>query len=342
MTLESISTIADRIFAKGKVEADDVLALRRAIYSHDGLVDQPEAEALFAIERARSGHCQPWSQLFVEALTDYLINQVPPSGYLSDDNARWLTAQIMRRKEPSTDGDLALVTNIIENAREVPAAFSAFALRLTKEAVIYGDGPDARGRMHGFGRVTEADVEMLRRILWGAGSEGLMAISREEAEALVAIADATTGADNVREFEDLFARAIGNYLIGATGRAVPTREDALRWETQSEYKADVLAALTRVVTAAPDALDAGFIRDTLRNTRTLSEDVEAEHQRRNDVREAAMAAAAVMTPDKAGWLADHVNKNGAMNEPERALVRFIAREAASLDPSLKALIDKVA
>lgn len=342
MTAETILDIAGRVSSARQVTPADVLALRRIIYGNDGHVDQREAEALFSIEHARTGHCAEWSQLFVEALSDYLINQVAPSGYLSEENASWVIAHVKRRKMPSTDGDLALIVNVIENARDVPLSFSAFALQIAKEAVIYGDGPDARGRDHGAGRVTEADVAILQRILWGAGSEGLLAVSREEAEALVAIADATTGADNDPVFDDLFARAIGNYLIGATGRAVPKREDALRWETGANYKADVVAALSRVLTSAPQALDSKVMADALRNARSLGEDVEAEHERRNAARDMAMDLAAVMTPEKAGWLADHVNKNGLMNGPEKALVRFIAREAKSLDPSLKELIAKVA
>lgn len=342
MTVESIADIAARIASERSVTPADALTVRRIIYGNDGRVDQREAEALFSIEHVRTGHCAEWSQLFVEALSDYLINQAAPSGYLSDENAAFVIAQVKRRKLPSTDGDLALIVNVIEIAREVPPSFSAFALQLAKDAVIYGDGPDARGRDHGTGRVTEADIAILQRILWGAGSEGLLAVSRAEAEALVAIADATTGADNDPAFDDLFARAIGNYLIGATGRAVPKREDALRWQTGANYKADVVAALSRVLSSVPQALDPIFMADTLRNARSLSEDVEAEHERRNAARDMAMDLAAAMTPDKAGWLADHVNKNGLMNGPEKALVRFIAREAKSLDPSLKELIGKVA
>ncbi|MFX8278006.1 hypothetical protein ABTL45_19260, partial [Acinetobacter baumannii] len=77
--------------------------------------------------------------------------------------------------------------------------------------------------------------------------EGLLAVSREEAEALFAIADATTGADNVADFENLFARAIGNYLLGATGRSVPPRDVALKWQTEAPYKADVVKAVGNVM-----------------------------------------------------------------------------------------------
>jgi hypothetical protein len=334
MSNTTLAEIAQRIAPTGRIEDADVVAVRRMVFSHE-VVTRADAEGIYAIEHARRSHCAAWSTFFVEALTDYMLNQVEPVGYLSEDNAAWVTRQVRQRKEPSTDGDLELVTNLIEQARDVPASFSAFALRLVKEAVIYSDGPDARGRLHAHGRVTDADVAMLQRVLWGAGPEGLLAVSRDEAEALFAIADATTGADNDPTFDDLFAKAIGNYLIGATGRTVPSRADALRWEGCATHKADIVAALSGALKPAP-------IFDTLRNARTLREDVEHEHMHRNVKRELAIEVAAIMTPEKAGWLLDRVERNGLLNGPERALVRFIAREAGHLDPALDAIIAKVA
>lgn len=340
--MTDLAALAQTIAVTGIVTADDILAVRRAVFA-DGIVSRAEAEAIFAIERARTVHSDAWSELFVEALSDYALNQEMPVGYLANETAAWIVAQIGKRKTPSTDADLEFVTNVIEKAREVPPSFSAFALRMAKTEVIYGDGPDARGRMHAHGRVTDADVITLKRILWGAGCEGHLAISREEAEALVAIADATTGADNVPEFEDLFARAIGNYLIGATGRSVPTRADALHAQTRGEYQASLQGALGAFhKMLRPTGTD---LREGL-HMRSLTEETlrasEAEHSSRNEARATAMAVAEVMTPDKAGWLLDHVGRNGVMNGPEKALVRFIAREASALDGSLRDVIARVA
>ena len=132
--------IAQRVGTSGKVEASDIAALRRAIYQ-DGVVSRAEGEALFGIERVRTAHSDAWSQLFVEALTDYAIKQEPPAGYLSGDTAAWITAEISKRKQPSTDAEIELVINLIEQSREVPAAFASFALRLVKDMVMYADGP---------------------------------------------------------------------------------------------------------------------------------------------------------------------------------------------------------
>lgn len=336
---DTVHEIALRVGVSGKVEAADVLAVRRAVYGGDCLVSRAEAEAVYAVERARRGHCREWSEFFVEALTDFVLNQELPVGYLSAENAAWLEGQIKLRKEPSMDGDMAIVANMIERASEVPASFAAFALRLAKEAVIYGDGADAKGRVHASGRVDEADVAMLKRILWGAGSEGLLAVSRDEAEALFAIADATTGAANVPEFDDLFGKAIGNYLLGATGRAVPSRETALRWQTPAQYKVDVVQSLSQILRER-GKINPKFLKDT--QATSLAQEVEDEHARLNVKRDVEIEVAAIMTPEKASWLTDRIEKNGLMNGPEKALVKFIEREASNLGVDLTGVFAKVA
>ena len=337
--MADLQTLARALAASGTVTLQDVRDLRMCVFK-DGVVSRAEAEALFSIERARSTHNNAWSELFVEALADYAIRQEQPVGYLSDDTAAWLMCQMKLHRQPSMDADVSLVAKIIEDASEVPSMFSAFALRMTKDAVIYGDGADEVGRIHKSGAVDEADVALLKRILWGAGSEGRLAISEDEAEALFAIADATTGADNAPGFDDLFAKAIGNYLIGATGRAVPTRQEALSMELAADYKRDLFSMLGEVVKGGISRPSS--MLETLRNARSLAEDMELEHGLLNVRRDVEAEFSSVMTPDKVDWLVDHVGKNGVMNGPEKALVRFISREGTFADPELKARLAKVA
>ena len=337
--MTNLIEIASAVASTGTVTQANIFSLRQTIFA-DGIVSRAEAEALFAVERARTSHNDAWSELFVEALSDYALRQELPVGYVSSETASWIEAQIKRRKQPSMDADMALVVELIEKARDVPPAFSAFALRLAKEAVVYGDGVDERGRMHKSGSVDAADVALLQRILWGAGSEGQLAISREEAEALVAIADATAGADNVPEFDDLFSRAIGNYLIGATGRDVPSRQDALQAQMPSDHRRNVLGTVQRMLSPTFADLKDGAKFQSL--TEATFEASEAGHRQRNAARAAVMVAAEVMTSQKASWLLDHVGKNGVTTGPERALLRFIARESSALDGSLKDVMIKVA
>jgi len=337
--MTEVCRIASAVAKGGNVDASDILELRRTIY-RDGIVSREEAGALFDIDRRRTSHSDAWSDLFVEAITDYALNQEPPVGYLAEDTANWLVDEISKQAKPSTDADIELVTNIIEKAREVPAAFAAFALRLVKNMIIYGGGPDARGRPHPGGRVSEADTSALARILWGAGGEGLMAISREEAEALFDIVRASAGAENDPKFDDLFAKAIGNYLLGATGHAVPPREVALRQQTDQVYHTQVLNVLTRTLASVSKVPDTQFVIDTIRNARSLGDDVEHAFAVTNGEREAAIAAASELTAAKAGWLLQHFDQGGVMTEPERALVRFLAREASKIDQSLAPVLAK--
>jgi len=326
----SVHEIAQRIADSGKVETADVLAVRRAVYGGDCLVSGAEAEAVFAVERARRVASPEWSAFFVEALSDYILNQAEPRGFVSEDNAAWLQGQISKRRTPSMDGDLAILVRVIEEAREVPPAFAAFALRTAKEAAIYGDGADAQGRAHVSGRVDQADVAMLQRILWGAGSEGHLAVSREEAEALFAIADATTGAANDPAFDDLFAKAIGNYLLGATGRVMPDRETALRFDNAGAYKADVVGAMGNVLGHVFGKRPPKLTAMLKTRASTLAQEIEDEHGQRNMERDVAIEMAAILTPEKAGWLQERIARNGVTNGPEKALLAFVERESVKL------------
>jgi hypothetical protein len=212
-------------------------------------------------------------------------------------------------------------------------------LRLVKDAVIYADGADKSGRPLGSGRVSEADLKFMSRILWGAGAEGLLAVSEAEAEALFAIADATHGADNAAGFTDLFARAVGNFLIGATARTPTHRDMVHRWQTEMVRPRPLVDL---IVDMGQTKLDPASVVDTLRNARTLSEDLEHTFDQQNQARAAAIAAAEVMTPDKAAWLLERVNRNGLITAAETALVQFIAREAGAMESSLKDIVEKVA
>jgi len=337
--MRQVCPLARQVAKEGNVGAPEIAGLRRAIY-RDGVVSREEADALFAIERARTGHCDTWSDLFVEAITDYALNQEPPTGYLSEDTATWLMGEISQHGKPSTDAQIELVTNIIEKAREVPASFSAFSLRLVKNMVICRGGPDARRRPHVGGRVSEADTITLQRILWAAGSEGQMAISREEAEALFAIAHASDGAENDPKFDDLFAKMVGNYLLGATGRSVPPRDVSLRCAADTSNRIDVLKMLTQMLADASQATDTHFLIATIRKARCLGEDVDPALNNENSKPDAAMTSASALSPEKAQWLLQQFDAKGTTTEPEKALVRFIAREAGSIDRSLMPLVSR--
>ena len=81
--------------SKSRIAAEDVAMLRHEVFG-DGVVTRGEAEALFALDATAKDKCQEWPPFFVEAVTDYIVHQEKPSGYISQDNADWLIRTISR------------------------------------------------------------------------------------------------------------------------------------------------------------------------------------------------------------------------------------------------------
>jgi hypothetical protein len=202
------------ILENRNLEAGEALTLRRWFYG-DGMVHHDDAEALFRVNAALGGRFDEFNRLFVEALTDYVVYHLLPTGRVTSEQADWLIRQMGGpdgRVETSTE--LELLVEIMEEAHEIPINLAAFALAQVKYSAITGEGPAAQGRPH-FSRVVDAaDVELVSRILASAGGATGAAVSRAEADILFDIADACTGAANDAAWDQLFVRAIANHLLG--------------------------------------------------------------------------------------------------------------------------------
>lgn len=315
------------IARSGRISADDVLAIRRVVHS-DGHIGADEAEWIFALNAACREQDREWHGLFVEALTDLVVNQMTPAGHVSPENANWLMARIDHDGHVDSATELELLVNIIDKAISCPPALSAYALAQVKHAVLTGDGPLRRGMHLAPGRVTAGDVDLLRRVLYAMGGRQHVAITREEASVLFDIDDATDGAANDPAFHDLFVKAIANHIMFASGYAVPSREEALRREQWlDDTSVDVGGFLARMASGLKGVI--GLYRQP--------EDDGSDH-----VAAMASAMAGRVSEDEARWLADRINRNGRITGPEAALLAFIRDESPDIHPALKPLLDKVA
>ena len=188
----------DAIRARGSITDGDVLLLRRAFYE-DGAIDPAEAEVLFALNTTCPVQEPHWADCFVEMLTDYVVNQAKPEGYVTIENAEWLVSQIAKDGSVESKTELELLINVLDKARWSPQSLVAFALAQVERAVIEGTGPLRAGKSLAAGVINEAEVELLKRILYAFGGDGNIAITRPEAEILFAIDAATQGQDNRRK-----------------------------------------------------------------------------------------------------------------------------------------------
>jgi hypothetical protein len=227
--MNAVACINDMI-ARGTVTDEDVLTLRRAMYGNDHVIDRAEAEALFRLNDAADGACTAWPDLFCEAMVDFCVRQSEPHGYVSDDMAQWLIARVAASGRVKTATEMEALIKVMETAREVPQVLEDFAIKQVHEAVLNGGGVTRSGETLEPGQIGRGEVELLRRILYAAGGDKGLSISRREAELLFDINDAVADKSQDPAWADLFVKANANYLMAAQLHAPVSRADALRRE----------------------------------------------------------------------------------------------------------------
>jgi hypothetical protein len=331
MTSQVFEKLTADIAARGAITPDDVLALRRAAYP-DGIIARSEVEALLALERSTgSTSCPEWKALVIEALVDHVVHQTEPVGAVADGETEWLIGILNGRV--ATPVELEALVAILEAARAMPPALSAFALQQVKDGCLTGEGPTARGRCHYSRVVDAADVELLRRMLFASGGDGSIDVTRAEAEVLFDLHDQTVGQDNDPGFSDLFVKAIAQHVLAASGRQVPTR-DALFRRMDGREGTGVFGVFDRLRAAGFTSPFSGVAA----LLRSPQEAVEATYADLNRHR----AAAAAIGADEAAWLARRIMRDGRPTDAEKALLTFILDANGNLDPSLAELLARAA
>ena len=319
------------ICTRGTLTSADVAAIRRGYYQ-DGIVSESEADALFAIEQSCAATPADWGPLFVEALTDYLVRQVKPQGYVTAENAAWLVERIAIDGKIQSRNEFDLVVSILDEARWAPASLPVLALGQVRDAVADGKGPLRMGAKPALGVVTAADVAALRRILYASGGDGNIAITRAEAEVLMDIGDAADESLSDPAWTDLYAKAIANHLMAASGFAPPRREEALRHESWLEAEPELGGFLADMVRSGLrgvwDAYSTPGIEDLAL--------ARLEEQKR------AILLSETVTAPEADWLAERINRDGRISEAEQALLGFIKANSPNIDPAMDKLMALVA
>lgn len=318
------------ILEKSVISADDVILFRKTVFA-DGIVSRAEADSLFAVNDRLGETPAEWRDFFVEAMTDYVVRQADPQGYIDDDKARWLIERIDADGVVKTACELETLVKALEIARSSPDVLAAYALDQVRRTVLSGSGAYARGPKARPGIVTAGDVAMLRRVLYAFGGDGHVAITRAEAEVLFELNDATADAANDPAWGDLFVKATANYLMAHTLYRAPDRATAKRREEWLDSRADT-GSLLKSMFGTLLSGDIAAVRDAFKG-----DSVQAE---RNAAVQADIAASQRITGDEVAWLTDRIGRDGVLHRNERALLDFIRSESPEVHPSLKKLLDK--
>ncbi len=313
-----------------RITADDVLAFRKAYYS-DGRISEAEAGGIFAANTACAQAHPTWAVFFCEALCDHVVHQMQPHGHVSEENTRWLMQHIDHDGRVDSTTELDLLVAILEQARTVPEALSAYALAQVRHAVVSGKGPLRSGKTLAPGVVDEADIELLRRILYAYAGGGNIAVTAAEADVLFDINDATADGANHPAWNDLFAKAVANHLMFATNHAPVSRAEALRREAWvNDANANAGAFIVRMVTSLRDIYNAATFKET-----------QVQRARRESYF-GELKSAEEITEAEGRWLTDRINRDGKLSDAERAALLFIRQEATGIHPVLEPLLARVA
>jgi len=301
--------IAVQAAADGAITADEILSLRRAGWG-DGRITAEEADAIFAVNDAVAQPTNDWSDFFVEAIGEFVVNGQAPKGYVTPEQGDWLKARIDNNGRVDSLTELELLVRVFEKATSVPEALRAYALEQVERAVLTGEGPTRRGGTLEKGNVTQAEADVVRRVLFSSGSERPAGISRREAELLFRIKDATVDAVNAPEWKRLFVQGVGNYLQGFTIHTDVSRERAAELEA---FMADTHSSLGGFMgRMAKSAVHADGFRKVF-GRKQPARDVAAE-----------VAAERVVTSDEQAWLDGRIAENGRVDAYDEALLAFLA------------------
>jgi hypothetical protein len=303
--------IARQATADRAITAERILELRRAGWA-DGTMTLDEVDAVFELNDALAAPSTEWSDFFVEAIGEFVVNGTSPKGYVSEDNARWLIDRIDLDGTLHGMTELELLVRVLERGLNTPDRLKSYVLDQVEQAVLTGNGPTRRGGGLEPGRVTSAEAAILRRVLFAPAGDGPAVVSCREAELLFRLKDATLGAANASEWKPMFVQGVANYLQSVASRTAQiSRERAAELEAfVADDSSSVAGFLGRMAKGAPHAFGVVFGRK------------QPERDRFTELH-----AAEAVTVDERKWLDAKVNADGTIDEYEQALIAFLAETA---------------
>lgn len=308
--MTALNELAGRLMAAGSISSEDVLALRRQVWP-DGTIEGHEAEMVFAINDAAKDAAPEWVEFFVEALTEHIVRQQEPRGYVDEATAHWLIERIGRDGRVETHAELELMVKILETAAGAPERLKCFVLAEIERIVLSGAGPTRNGTLKP-GTVDEAEVKLLRRLIFAAAGDGPACVSEAEAELLFRIKDATLNAENAPGWQQLFVQGVGNHLMAYQSYRPLQSEEAARLEAFMDDRAVRLGGFLSRVGAAMTSPGAP----------------RAFGHKAPDHGAAAETARAV-TSAESNWLRSRIDADGARDPLEEALLEFLAEESGA-------------
>ena len=306
--------IAKAAAADGRVDLQEILALRRQGWG-DGIITREEAEAIFAMNNVIDERSEEWTDFFVEAIVEFVLNGSEPKRMCDDGEARWLIGQIDHDGVVDSLAELETIVRVVEKAENVPLVLKNYVIEQIEKEVLTGTGPTRCGGELSDAHITSAEAKILRRVVFAAGGHGPAAVSQPEAEMLFRLKDATLAEENAPEWDQLFLDGVANYLQGfAFKNAQLDHSRSKELETfMNDRESNVGRFVGRMVREMPRAHNHfGKVFGKKKTTGPSFED--------------QAAAGAAITDIEQRWLDSMIESDGEVDDLERRLLARLIEE----------------
>ena len=311
-----------------------VLDIRRDVMDTNKVFKR-DAESLIRLNEQILEPIESWVQLFTDAITDFVVDDTSINRIVNDENAKWLVDLVKNDGKLDAETELNLIVKILDKADIVARPLEVYMLQAVEEAILHGTGSWAKGRSLEAGRIGQDDVELLRKVVYSVGGEGGIDISREEAELIYNIHDASIHADNHESWTDLFSKIMSCYVMaGQSSHEVSedvayAREAWLKSDKGFEWSNWSVSAVFKAMGGLKDAA-------LLRNN--LCDDPELIPANLS----AAQAELESVTDAEADWLVERINRDGELTVSEVRMLHYIKQEAPAIPASLARFIKDMA
>ncbi len=318
----ALAQLADEILGHG-IDADEVLRLRREVFT-DGIVSRDEARLFFYLtEHADTGNDEAWYDFFVEALSDFFVWKQEPEGYLSDEDAAFLVEEITRDGRIDNATEFALLVNVMSRLRSSPERVVVLALEGITRTVLGGSGGLFGPERRRPDVIDPIDVDIIRTVVFAAGGDGSLTITKREADPLFELNNETIEAENAPEWQKLFVQAVGHFLMFPQGApSVPDRAEAERRERWLEARRGTGGFMAGMASSIRAAFLGGGGESTA-NREALQEAEAFAHESIDDA--------------EAAWLLSQIKRDGILHENEKALLAYVKEMSPKISASLEPL-----
>jgi hypothetical protein len=327
MMNHELTELLTRLVQAGGARESDVLELREAVWTDDPIT-APLVDALFTVNDQFKSYSAPWTDFLIEVVEVFLLQQDHPHGFMTEAGAAWLRARIDKNGRIGSLTEIEILVSVLESAENAPEALKNYALNQIEATICLGEGPTRTGDLIRPNCVEEAEVTLLRRLIFSSGGEDAVIVGSAEADLLFRIKDRALGNANAAGWTELFIQGVANHLMAHSDYRPLAREDAERLFTEmNDSRPSVHSFFRRMV---PDAmLGRGTIVDAFKAV--------FPKQRDPFAKKLAIDNSHLITEEEAGWLKMHIAADGQTDEYEKALLTFIIEESGNLPPVLEAL-----